>query len=195
MGELASEARLRGLLAAKLQLFSAPQGPEGQGGCFDSPSLGPLDSLPTHNDQGMSPWTQKRKVALGVWLKKLFTARQRNLRIAFSGRQPPAAPILSQCVRQADAASSYRSRGAAGSLGALPPAHRGSPPIRPCGPPSPVGGRAGANPLGNLCLTINFAGMDTGTLGVPRSFCFVCHAQQNGEVCVKVDKTCLFGVQ
>ena len=38
---------------------SAPQGPEGQGGCFDSPSLGPLDSLPTRNDQGVSPWTQK----------------------------------------------------------------------------------------------------------------------------------------
>ena len=42
--------------------------------CFDSPSLGPLDSLPTRNDQGVSPWTQKQKVALGVWLKKLFTA-------------------------------------------------------------------------------------------------------------------------
>ena len=52
----------------------APLGPEGQGGCFDSPSLGPLDSLPTRSDQGMSPWTQKGKVALGVWLKKLFTA-------------------------------------------------------------------------------------------------------------------------
>ena len=52
----------------------APLGPEGQGGCFDSPSLGPLDSLPTRSDQGMTPWTQKRKVALGVWLKKLFTA-------------------------------------------------------------------------------------------------------------------------
>ena len=39
--------------------LSAPQGPEGQGGCFDSPSLGPLDSLPTRNDQGVSPWTQK----------------------------------------------------------------------------------------------------------------------------------------
>ena len=34
----------------------------------------PLDSLPTRSDQGMSPWTQKGKVALGVWLKKLFTA-------------------------------------------------------------------------------------------------------------------------
>ena len=52
----------------------APLGPEGQGGCFDSPSLGPLDSLPTRSDQGMTSWTQKRKVALGVWLKKLFTA-------------------------------------------------------------------------------------------------------------------------
>ena len=52
----------------------APLGPEGQGGCFDSPSLGPLDSLPTRSDQGMTPWTQKGKVALGVWLKKLFTA-------------------------------------------------------------------------------------------------------------------------
>ena len=57
-------------------LFSlvAPLGPEGQGGGFDSPSLGPLDSLLTRSDQGMIPWTQKRKVALGVWLKKLFTA-------------------------------------------------------------------------------------------------------------------------
>ena len=55
-------------------MLSAPLGPEGQGGCFDSPSLGPLDSLPTRSDQGMIPWTQKRKVALGVWLKKLFTA-------------------------------------------------------------------------------------------------------------------------
>ena len=27
-------------------------GPEGEGGCFDSPSLPPLDSLPTRNDQG-----------------------------------------------------------------------------------------------------------------------------------------------
>ena len=54
--------------------FFCSAGPEGEGGCFDSPSLPPLDSLPTRNDQGMSPWTQKRKVALGVWLKKLFTA-------------------------------------------------------------------------------------------------------------------------
>ena len=60
--------------AAGPQVLFAPLGPEGQGGCFDSPSLGPLDSLPTRSDQGMSPWTQKRKVALGVWLKKLFTA-------------------------------------------------------------------------------------------------------------------------
>jgi len=45
-------------------------GPEGEGGCFDSPSLPPLDSLPTHSDQGMSPWTQKRKVAAGICLKK-----------------------------------------------------------------------------------------------------------------------------
>ena len=48
-------------------LFSlvAPLGPEGQGGGFDSPSLGPLDSLPTRSDLPF---------ALGVWLKKLFTA-------------------------------------------------------------------------------------------------------------------------
>ena len=45
-------------------------GPEGQGGCFDSPSLGPLDSLPTRNDQGVSPWTQKAEGRSGRLAEK-----------------------------------------------------------------------------------------------------------------------------
>ena len=76
----------------------APLGPEGQGGCFDSPSLGPLDSLPTRNDQGgaLDPKEEGRSGRLAE--KALYRALE-EMRIAFSGRQPPAAPILAQCVR------------------------------------------------------------------------------------------------
>ena len=60
-------------------VVSAPQGPEGQGGCFDSPSLGPLDSLPTRNDQGVSPWTQKAEGRSGRLAEKaLYCALEEN---------------------------------------------------------------------------------------------------------------------
>ena len=67
-------------------------GPEGQGGCFDSPSLGPLDSLPTRNDQGgaLDPDAEGRSGRLAE--KALYCASE-VLRIAFSGRHPPCAPI------------------------------------------------------------------------------------------------------
>ena len=68
-------------------------GPEGQGGCFDSPSLGPLDSLPTRNDQGgaLDPKAESRSGRLAE--KALYCASE-VLRIAFSGRHPPCAPIV-----------------------------------------------------------------------------------------------------
>ena len=50
--------------------FFCSAGPEGEGGCFDSPSLGPLDSLPTRNDQGVSPWTQKAEGRSGRLAEK-----------------------------------------------------------------------------------------------------------------------------
>ena len=60
-------------------------GPEGQGGCFDSPSLGPLDSLPTRNDQGgaLDPDAEGRSGRLAE--KALYCASD-GLRIAFSGQ-------------------------------------------------------------------------------------------------------------
>ena len=68
-------------------------GPEGQGGCFDSPSLGPLDSLPSRNDQGgaLDPNAEGRSGRLAE--KALYRASE-VLRIAFSGRHPPCAPIV-----------------------------------------------------------------------------------------------------
>ena len=63
--------------------------------------LHPLDALgaaalwtpyPPLNDQGMSPWTQMRKVAPGVWLKKLFTARQMYCASLFPGSSHSARP-------------------------------------------------------------------------------------------------------
>ena len=50
--------------------FFCSAGPEGEGGCFDSPSLPPLDSLPTRNDQGVSPWTQKAEGRSGRLAEK-----------------------------------------------------------------------------------------------------------------------------
>ena len=73
-------------------------GPEGQGGCFDSPSLGPLDSLPTRNDQGgaLDPKAESRSGRLAE--KALYCASD-GLRIAFSGRHPPCAPICMRALR------------------------------------------------------------------------------------------------
>src|SRR5699024_8219614 len=56
----------------------APLGPEGQGGCFDSPSLGPLDSLPTRSDQGgaLDPKEEGRSGRLAE--KALYCALEEN---------------------------------------------------------------------------------------------------------------------
>src|SRR5699024_8965753 len=73
--------------------FYRSAGPEGEGGCFDSPSLPPLDSLPTRNDQGgaLDPKAEGRSGRLAE--KALYCASD-GLRIAFSGRHPPCAPIV-----------------------------------------------------------------------------------------------------
>src|SRR5699024_482449 len=73
-------------------------GPEGQGGCFDSPSLPPLDSLPSRNDQGgaLDPKAEGRSGRLAE--KALYCASE-VLRIAFSGRHPPCAPIGMRALR------------------------------------------------------------------------------------------------
>ena len=84
-------ARERALFCAPLFYRSA--GPEGEGGCFDSPSLPPLDSLPTRNDQGgaLDPKAESHSGRLAE--KALYCASE-VLRIAFSGRHPPCAPIV-----------------------------------------------------------------------------------------------------
>ena len=73
-------------------------GPEGEGGCFDSPSLPPLDSLPTRNDQdgALDPKAESRSGRLAE--KALYCASD-GLRIAFSGRHPPCAPICMRALR------------------------------------------------------------------------------------------------
>ena len=79
--------------ARKRALFLCSAGPEGEGGGFDSPSLPPLDSLPTRNDQGgaLDPKEEGRSGRLAE--KALYCASE-VLRIAFSGRHPPCAPIV-----------------------------------------------------------------------------------------------------
>ena len=107
--------------------FYRSAGPEGEGGCFDSPLcplalsrflrraaagacknrsaapavpslLRPLDALgaaalwtpyPPATTRA-EPWTQKQKVAPGVWLKKLFTARQKYCASLFPDAIRPA---------------------------------------------------------------------------------------------------------
>ena len=47
----------------------------------------------------MSPWTQKQKVAPGVWLKKLFTARQMYCASLFPGAIRPALRLCMRALR------------------------------------------------------------------------------------------------
>ena len=60
-------------------------GPEGEGGCFDAPSLPPLDSLPSRNDQGgaLDPNAEGR---FGRLAEKALYCASDGLRIAFSGQ-------------------------------------------------------------------------------------------------------------
>src|SRR5699024_3930978 len=60
-------------------------GPEGEGGCFDSPSLPPLDSPPSRHDQGgaLDPNAEGR---FGRLAEKALYCASDVLRIAFSGQ-------------------------------------------------------------------------------------------------------------
>ena len=69
-------------------------GPEGEGGGFDSPSLPPLDTLPTPKRPGDVPLDPNAEGRSGRLAEKALYCASEVLRIAFSGRHPPCAPIV-----------------------------------------------------------------------------------------------------
>ena len=77
----------------------APLGPWGREGVSIPPPYPLWTPYPPLNDQGMSPWTQMRKVAPGVWLKKLFTARQMYCASLFPGAIRPALRLCMRALR------------------------------------------------------------------------------------------------
>ena len=77
----------------------APLGQRGREGVSIPPPYPLWTPYPPLNDQGMSPWTQMRKVAPGVWLKKLFTARQRYCASLFPGAIRPALRLCMRALR------------------------------------------------------------------------------------------------
>ena len=110
-------------------------GPEGEGGGFDSPSLPPLDSLPSRSDQGgaLDPKAEGRSGRLAE--KALYCASE-VLRIAFSGRHPPCAPIVYARPSGAPAISPINGvKGQANEPAGcfLPLPHAGYGPARPFG--------------------------------------------------------------
>ena len=74
--------------------FCRSAGPEGEGGGFDSPSLPPLDTLPSPKRPGDVPLDPKAEGRSGRLAEKALYCASEVLRIAFSGRHPPCAPIL-----------------------------------------------------------------------------------------------------
>ena len=77
----------------------APLGQRGREGVSIPPPYPLWTPYPPLNDQGMSPWTQKRKVAPGVWLKKLFTAHQMYCASLFPGAIRPALRLCMRALR------------------------------------------------------------------------------------------------
>ena len=69
-------------------------GPEGEGGGFDSPSLPPLDTLPSPKRPGDVPLDPNAEGRSGRLAEKALYCASDVLRIAFSGRHPPCAPIV-----------------------------------------------------------------------------------------------------
>ena len=74
--------------------FCRSAGPEGEGGGFDSPSLPPLDTLPSPKRPGDVPLDPKAEGRSGRLAEKALYCASEVLRIAFSGRHPPCAPIV-----------------------------------------------------------------------------------------------------
>ena len=79
--------------------FAAPLGQRGREGVSIPPPYPLWTPYPPLNDQGMSPWTQMRKVAPGVWLKKLFTAHQMYCASLFPGAIRPALRLCMRALR------------------------------------------------------------------------------------------------
>ena len=77
----------------------APLGQRGREGVSIPPPYPLWTPYPPLNDQGMSPWTQMRKVAPGVWLKKLFTAHQMYCASLFPGAIRPALRLCMRALR------------------------------------------------------------------------------------------------
>ena len=69
--------------------FIAPLGQRGREGVSTPPPYPLWTPYPPATTRA-EPWTQKQKVAPGVWLKKLFTARQRYCASLFPGAIRPA---------------------------------------------------------------------------------------------------------
>ena len=74
--------------------FFRSAGPEGEGGGFDSPSLPPLDTLPSPKRPGDVPLDPNAEGRSGRLAEKALYCASDVLRIAFSGRHPPCAPIV-----------------------------------------------------------------------------------------------------
>ena len=74
--------------------FFRSAGPEGEGGGFDSPSLPPLDTLPSPKRPGDVPLDPNAEGRSGRLAEKALYCASEVLRIAFSGRHPPCAPIV-----------------------------------------------------------------------------------------------------
>src|SRR5699024_10383987 len=77
----------------------APRGRRRREGVSIPPPYPLWTPYPPLNDQGMSPWTQMRKVAPGVWLKKLFTAHQMYCASLFPGAIRPALRLCMRALR------------------------------------------------------------------------------------------------
>ena len=88
-----------GFYKYKFAKFAAPLGQRGREGVSIPPPYPLWTPYPPLNDQGMSPWTQMRKVAPGVWLKKLFTAHQMYCASLFPGAIRPALRLCMRALR------------------------------------------------------------------------------------------------
>ena len=76
----------------------APLGQRGRAGVSTPPPYPLWTPYPPATTRA-EPWTQKQKVAPGVWLKKLFTARQRYCASLFPGAIRPALRFCMRALR------------------------------------------------------------------------------------------------
>ena len=77
---------------------AAPLGQRGREGVSTPPPYPLWTPYPPAATRA-EPWTQKQKVAPGVWLKKLFTARQRYCASLFPGAIRPALRLCMRALR------------------------------------------------------------------------------------------------